>query len=100
MVSPVARREAVGWLQARGTRLRHACRVIGLNTATWRYELRTRALNATILARLQAHAAPRARFEYRRLDAARCDDYSNVRRVSAYCLDAPFFAALLAVRSL
>ena len=67
MVSPVARREAVGWLQARGTSLRRACRVIGLSTATWRYQRRTTTLNATVLARLQAHAALRARFGYRRL---------------------------------
>ena len=67
MVSPVARREAVGWLQTRGTSLRRACRVIGLSTATWRYQRRTTALNATVLARLQTHAALRARFGYRRL---------------------------------
>ncbi len=67
MVSPIARREAVGWLQTRGTSLRRACRVIGLSTATWRYERRTSATNAAILARLQAHAAVRARFGYRRL---------------------------------
>ena len=67
MVSPVARREAVGWLQTRGTSLRRACRVIGLSTATWRYQRRPTALNATVLARLQAHAALRARFGYRRL---------------------------------
>ena len=67
MVSPVARREAVGWLQTRGTSLRRACRVVGLSTATWRYQRQTTALNATVLARLQAHAAIRARFGYRRL---------------------------------
>jgi len=67
MVSPVARREAVGWLQTRGTSLRRACRVVGLSTATWRYQRRTTALNATVLAGLQAHAAVRARFGYRRL---------------------------------
>lgn len=67
MVGPIARREAVGWLQTRGTSLRRACRVIGLSTATWRYERRTSATNVTVLARLQAHAALRARFGYRRL---------------------------------
>ena len=67
MVSPVARREAVGWLQTRGTSLRRACRVIGLSTATWRYERRMTRTNAAVLARLQAHAAVRARFGYRRL---------------------------------
>ena len=66
MVGPIARREAVGWLQTRGTSLR-ACRVIGLSTATWRYQRQTSATNLTVLARLQAHAAVRARFGYRRL---------------------------------
>ena len=60
MVSPIARREAVGWLQTRGTSLRRACRVIGLSTATWRYQRRTNATNVAVLARLQAHAAVRA----------------------------------------
>jgi putative transposase len=41
--------------------------VIGLSTATWRYQRRTSAMNAAGLARLQAHAAVRARFGYRRL---------------------------------
>ena len=67
MVGPIARREAVGWLQTRGTSLRRACRLIGLSTATWRYQRRTSATNVAVLARLQAHAAVRARFGYRRL---------------------------------
>jgi putative transposase len=41
--------------------------VIGLSTATWRYQRRTSATNVAVLARLQAHAAVRARFGYRRL---------------------------------
>ena len=67
MVGPIARREAVGWLQTRGTSLRRACRVVGLSTATWRYQRRTSATNVAVLERLQAHAAVRARFGYRRL---------------------------------
>ena len=67
MVGPIARREAVGWLQTRGTSLRRACRVIGLSTATWRYQRRPNATNVAVLARLQTHAATRARFGYRRL---------------------------------
>ena len=67
MVGPIARREAVGWLRMRGTSLRRACRVIGLSTATWRYERQSSPLNLTVLARPQAHAAQRARFGYRRL---------------------------------
>lgn len=67
MVGPIARREAVGWLQTRGTSLRRACRVTGLSTATWRYQRQTSATNRVVLERLQAHAAVRARFGYRRL---------------------------------
>jgi putative transposase len=67
VVGPIARREAVGWLQTRGTSLRRACRVIGLSTATWRYQRRTSATNVAVLERLRAHAAERARFGYRRL---------------------------------
>jgi putative transposase len=40
--------------------------MIGLSTATWRYQRRTSATNVAVLARLQAHAAVRARFGYRR----------------------------------
>ena len=39
-------------LWTRGTSLRRACRVIGLSAATWRYQRRTTAVNATVLARL------------------------------------------------
>jgi putative transposase len=67
VVSPIARREAVGWLRTRGTSLRRACRVVGLSTATWRYQWRASPMNGRVLARLQAHAAVRARFGYRRL---------------------------------
>jgi putative transposase len=68
MVSPSARREAVGWLrETRGTSLRRACRVIGLSTATWRYQRRVNPINGHLLERLQTHAAARARFGYRRL---------------------------------
>ncbi len=42
-------------------------RVIGLSTATWRYQRRTSAINVAVLERLQAHAAERAGFGYRRL---------------------------------
>ena len=67
MVSPSARREAVGWLQTRGTSLRRACRVVGLSTAMWRYQRRPNPTNDRLLARLQAHASERSRFGYRRL---------------------------------
>jgi transposase InsO family protein len=39
----------------------------GLSTATWRYQRRETATNAEVRARLEAHAAARSRFGYRRL---------------------------------
>ena len=89
MVGPSARREAVGWLV--GTReitLRRACRIVGLSTATWRYVRRGRVDNARVLARLQAHAAERPRFGYRRLHTllAREGIVANHKRVHrVYC---------------
>jgi putative transposase len=41
--------------------------MLRLSTATWRYQRRGRVDNSQLLARLQAHAAVRARFGYRRL---------------------------------
>jgi putative transposase len=67
MVSPTARREAVGWLQTRGTSVRRACRVVGLSRATWRYERRADPRNIALLDRLHVHASARPRFGYRRL---------------------------------
>lgn len=68
MVGPIAKRGAVGWLiDAQHTTLRRACRVLDLSTATWRYERRGRVDNRELLARLQAHAAVRPRYGYRRL---------------------------------
>jgi len=68
VVGPIAKREVVGWLaETRGTSERRACRVVGLSTATWRYERHGRVDNRALLARLQAHAAERPRFGYRRL---------------------------------
>ena len=67
MVSPIARREAVGRLRAQGTSLRRACRLVGLSTSTWRYERQPDPVNTQLLARLTAHASERPRFGYRRL---------------------------------
>jgi putative transposase len=74
----------VGWLiVAQKTSLRRACRLVGLSTATWRYERRGRVDNATLLERLQAHAAVRARYGYRRLHTlvAREGIVANHKRV-------------------
>jgi putative transposase len=69
VVGPIARREAVGRLRAQGTSLRRACRLIGLSTATWRYQRQVDPTNVQLLERLKAHAAERPRFGYRRLHA-------------------------------
>jgi putative transposase len=84
VVGPIAKRDAVGWLvEAHAMSLRRACRVVGLSTATWRYQRRGRCDNAELLARLQAHAAVRARYGYRRLHTliAREGIVANHKRV-------------------
>jgi putative transposase len=64
----MAKRDAVGWLLERDqASLRRACRLVALSTATWRYQRHGRVDNTQLLARLQAHAAARPRFGYRRL---------------------------------
>jgi hypothetical protein len=68
VVGPVANRGAVGWLiDAQHASLRRACRVVGLSTATWRYQRQGRVDNTELLARLQAHGAVRPRDGYRPL---------------------------------
>lgn len=84
MVGPIARRAAVGWLvDAQQTSLRRACRLVGLSTAPWRYQRHGRVDNAALLERLQAHAAIRARYGYRRLHTlvAREGIVANHKRV-------------------
>jgi putative transposase len=54
-------------LRTRGTSLRRACRIIGLSTATWRYQPQSDPTTTTLLERLKVHAADRPRFGYRRL---------------------------------
>jgi putative transposase len=74
----------VGWLvDARHTSLRRACRVVGLSTATWRYQRHGRLDNRELLSRLQVHAAERPRYGYRRLHTliAREGVIANHKRV-------------------
>jgi putative transposase len=90
MVSTTARREAVEWLrETRSTSLRRACRVVGLSTATWRYEPRLNAANATIATRLEALAAERVRFGYRRLHILIGREGTNVNHKRLYRLYRP-----------
>jgi putative transposase len=59
--------------------------MVGLITATWRYQRRGCADNAVLLERLQAHAAVQARYGYRRLHTlvAREGIVANHKRVHA-----------------
>ena len=87
MVSTTARREAVEWLrQTRSTSLRRACRVVGLSTATWRYQPRRSAANARLLEQLHARAAERSRFGYRRLHVLIARDGTAVNHKRVYRL--------------
>ena len=96
MVSTTARREAVGWLrETRGFRLRRACRLIGLSTATWRYQRRLSAANTKLLEQLHTHAAARSRFGYRRLHVLIARDGTIVNHKRLYRL---YRAAGLQVR--
>ncbi len=84
MVGPVAKRVAVRWLlDAYHASLRRACRVVDLSTATWRYRRHGRVNSVHLLARLQAHAAVRPRYGYRRLHVlvAREGLHANHKRV-------------------
>ena len=67
MVSPAARRLAVGWLQdGFGVSQRRSCRVLGAVRSTVQYQPR-RPDNAALRAELVMLAAQRRRFGYRRL---------------------------------
>ena len=84
-------RAAVGWLvDAQHTSLRRACRLVGLSTATWRYQRRGRVDNVGLLERLQAHATVRARYGDRRLHTlvAREGIVANHKRVHRVYRDA------------
>jgi putative transposase len=68
VVGPIAKRAAVGWLvDAHRASVRRGGRLVGLSTATWRYQRHGRVDNRELLVRLQAHAAVRPRYGYRRL---------------------------------
>lgn len=89
MVGPIAKRGAVGWLvDAHHTTLRRACRLVGLSTATWRYQRHGRVDNTQLLDRLRAHATARPRYGYRRLHVLveREGLHANHKRVHrVYC---------------
>lgn len=68
MVGPIAKRAAVGLLQRdHQVSLRRACRLVGLSTATWRYQRTADADTISLETRLREQAAARPRYGYRRL---------------------------------
>ena len=67
MVSPLARREQLACVRARGLSLRRACGLIGMSRATPSYELRLPAKDAPVLAAMKALSAQYPRYGYRRI---------------------------------
>ena len=67
MVSPLARREQLAFVRARGLSLRRACGLIDMSRATPSYELRLPAKDAPVLAAMKALSAQYPRYGYRRI---------------------------------
>jgi putative transposase len=84
MVTPTARRGAVQWIRDRyGLSERRACALSAAARSTVRYRGQREQLDAALRARLEALAAERARFGYRRLHTLllRCGELINRKRV-------------------
>lgn len=69
MVSATARREAVGWLQARGFSERRSCRLVSLSRCGARYASRKQASDERLADELRRIATRYKRFGYRRAHA-------------------------------
>lgn len=67
MVSPLARREQLAFVRARGLSLRRACGLISMSRATPSYELRLPAKDAPVLAAMKELSAQYPRYGYRRI---------------------------------
>ncbi|WP_234637323.1 IS3 family transposase [Delftia tsuruhatensis] len=67
LVSPLARREQLAFVRARGLSLRRACGLIGMSRATPSYELRLPAKDAPVLAAMKELSAMYPRYGYRRI---------------------------------
>lgn len=67
MVSPLARRERLDLVRARGLSLRRACGLIGMSRATPSYQLRLSTKDAPVLAAMRELAAQYPRYGYRRI---------------------------------
>ena len=67
MVSPLARREQLAFVRARGLSLRRACGLIGMSRATPSYELRLPGKDAPVLAAMKELSTLYPRYGYRRI---------------------------------
>jgi putative transposase len=90
VVSAAARREAVGWLRARGFSERRSCRLASLSRCGARYTSRKRANDEQLAGELRALAARYKRFGYRRAHAVLRRDgqtinHKRVARVWRVC---------------
>lgn len=86
MVKPAVCREAVGWAQqAYEVSERRACRVLGFERSSHRYESRKKS-PLELIAKLRALAAKRPRFGYRRLHALLRRDGEKVNHKRVYRL--------------
>ena len=72
MVSPLARREQLAFVRARGLSLRRACGLIGMSRATPSYELRLPAKDAPVLAAMKALSAQYPRYGYQNCSLEAC----------------------------
>ena len=89
--SRIARRVAIGDANVNdfctaAILARPTCRLIGLSTATWRYERRVDPTNARLREQLQVHAANPPRFAYR--PASVCAAQDRTARPRARAADA------------
>jgi putative transposase len=90
VVSAQGRREAVGWLRARGFSERRSCRLASLSRCGARYTSRKRANDEQLAGELRALAARYKRFGYRRAHAVLRRDgqtinHKRVARVWRVC---------------
>ena len=88
MVSPQARREAVGVLRTeRAMSITRACGLVGISRSLYRYESRRAACNAAVVGRLKELAASqKRRYGYRRLHVLLRREGLEINRKRTYRL--------------
>lgn len=67
MVTPAARREALGILTGKGLSQRSACRIAGVSRRIGSYEIRQSAKDGAVAARIIEASSRYPRFGYRRI---------------------------------